>query len=76
MTTKTSAFKRAVKAAKQAMATGERYGSLDKPFRCAFCGHDQFKSGPYLALLAMHTLACADCGHVEFFAKTPKPVDS
>jgi hypothetical protein len=71
MATKTSPFKRAIKAAKQAMA-GQRYGAHDKPFLCPFCGYDEFKPGPYVTLLMMHTLACAECGHVEFFAKMAK----
>jgi transcription elongation factor Elf1 len=75
MATKTSPFKRAIKAAKQAMA-GQRYGAHDKPFRCPFCGHDQFKPGPNVNLLMMHTLACADCGHVEFFVKTPTAIET
>ena len=73
MTTKTSPLKRAIKSAKQAMA-GQRYGASDKPFVCHFCGHDRFRFRRLL-ILSMHTLTCADCGHIEFFAKTPKPVE-
>jgi transcription elongation factor Elf1 len=75
MTTRASAFKRAVKAAKQAIAP-QRYGARDKPFACSFCGHDRFKPGDYIALLAMHTLVCSGCEHVEFFKKKPELVES
>jgi transcription elongation factor Elf1 len=74
MTTRPTPLKRAIEAAKTAMA-GERYGTQDKRFQCLFCGNDRFKSGPYAAIISMHTLICADCGHVEFFAKAPKPVE-
>jgi len=44
MTTKTSPFKRAIKAAEQALGP-QRYGAHDQPFACLFCGHDRFKLG-------------------------------
>jgi transcription elongation factor Elf1 len=75
MTKRTSPFKRAAKAAKQAMGP-QRYGAQDKPFACPFCGHDRFQQGDYIALLAMHTLVCGGCGHVEFFKKKPELVES
>ena len=75
MTTKTSPLKRAIKAAKGAMGP-QRYGVHDKPSACRFCGHDRFKIGNYVGLLMMHTLVCADCGHVEFFTKVPKTIDT
>jgi transcription elongation factor Elf1 len=73
MTTKTSPLKRAIKAATQAMA-GQRYGTQAKPFLCPFCGHDLFKAGPTALILSLHTLACAECGRVEFFSKLPRPI--
>jgi len=75
MTTKASPLKRAIKAAKEAMSP-QRYGVHGKAFTCRFCGHDRFKIGNYVGLLMMHTLVCADCGHVEFFAKLPKTIDT
>ncbi|MGO9199116.1 MAG: hypothetical protein ACLQM8_01085 [Limisphaerales bacterium] len=76
MTTKISAFKRAVKAAKHDMMEPQRYGAHDKPFACPFCGHDQFRRGDFIFLYAMHTLVCGGCGHVEFFKKKPELVES
>jgi len=53
---------------------GQRYGASDEPFVCHFCGHDRFRFRRLL-ILSMHTLTCADCGHIEFFAKKPEPVE-
>jgi hypothetical protein len=75
MTTKATAFKRAVKAAQQAMGP-QRYGARQKPFACPFCRHDRFQEGDYISLLMMHTLVCGGCGHVEFFKKKPESVES
>jgi transcription elongation factor Elf1 len=75
MTSKASAFKHAVKAAKQAMEP-QRYGAHDQPFACPFCGHDRFQQGDYILLFSIHTLVCDGCGHVEFFKKKPKLVKS
>ena len=54
---------------------GQHYGTQKKSFVCPFCGNDRFKSGPNALILMLHTLACADCGHVEFFTKKPKPIE-
>jgi len=70
MSKQTSALKRAVKAVKDAMGP-QRYGPHGKPFVCHLCGHDRFTYG-VAPVIVMHTLACADCGHVEFFAKKPE----
>jgi hypothetical protein len=70
MSTKPSPIKRAVNAAMNAIGP-KQYGVHGKPFVCQLCGHDRFTSGPRIMILAMRTLACADCGHVEFFAKLP-----
>ncbi len=76
MTKGTSPFKRALKAAKQAMAE-QRYGTHDKPFLCPFCGNDRFKLVSNASIfLGMHTYACTDCGHVEWFAKKLEPLQS
>lgn len=75
MTTKPSPFKRAVTAAKQAMA-GQQYGTHGQPFLCPFCGNDRFTSGFNAAILSMHTLVCDECGHAEFFTKTPEPIEA
>jgi hypothetical protein len=70
MSTKTSALKRAVGAFKK--ATGpQQYGLHGKPFICPFCGHDRFALGSGASIMGLYTLACADCGRVEFFAKLP-----
>jgi hypothetical protein len=70
MSTKTSPLKRAISAAKNAIGP-QQYGVRGKPFTCQLCGHDRFTPGPHIIVLSMHTLACSDCGHVEFFAKHP-----
>ena len=75
MSAKVSALKRAVKVAKQAMRPGQ-YGVDGKPFVCLLCGHDRFALGPNLYILSLRTLACADCGHVEFFVKLPPMIDA
>ena len=69
MSTTTSPLKRAVNAAKNAMGP-QQYGLHGKPFVCQLCGHDRFTSSLIL-MFSLHTLACAECGHVEFFAKHP-----
>ncbi len=48
-----------------------QYGLRGKPFICPLCGHDRFTVGDDRSLLGLYTLACADCGRVEFFAKPP-----
>jgi hypothetical protein len=68
MSTKTAAFKRAVKAAVGAMGP-QQYGAKGKPFACHFCGHDRFEL--QVGLISKYSLACAECGHVEFFMKKP-----
>jgi len=73
MTTELSPTKRAIRKAKVTME-GQRYGASDEPFVCHFCGHDRFRFRRLL-ILSMHTLTCADCGHIEFFAKKPEPVE-
>lgn len=70
MSTKTSALKRAMSAFKK--TTGPQgYGLHGKPFVCQFCGHDRFTVGSGASIMGLCTLACAGCGHVEFFAKLP-----
>jgi hypothetical protein len=69
MSTKISALKRAVKAATNAMGP-QKHGVHDKPFVCSCCGHDRFNVGA-IPILELHTLSCAECSHVEFFAKQP-----
>jgi transcription elongation factor Elf1 len=53
----------------------QRYGVHRKPFTCRVCGHDRFKAGRSAAIIGLHSLACAECGHVEFFAATPPILD-
>ena len=65
-----SALKRAFKAAEAAMGP-KRYGPHGKPFVCHLCGHDEF-TYELAPVLVLHTLVCADCGHVEFFGKQPE----
>ncbi len=69
MSTKITAFKRAVKAAKASMGP-QRYGIHGKPFVCLLCGHDRFNPAPNL--LTWNALACAECGRLEFFEKAPE----
>jgi hypothetical protein len=75
MTKNKSPLTRAFKAARQAMGP-QRYGTHGKPFVCQLCGQDRFKVGNYIGLLGMHTLICAGCSHVEFFASTPKKIET
>ncbi len=70
MSKQTPALKRAFKAARETMEP-QRYGPNGKPFICGLCGHDRFTYG-LAPVIVLHTLACADCGHVEFFAKRPE----
>ena len=74
MSTKTSALKRAASAFKKAMGA-HRYGVHGKPFVCQLCGHDRFKVGSGASVIGLYSLACAECGHVEFFAQTPPVLD-
>ena len=74
MSTKVSALKRAATAFKKAMGA-QRYGVHGKPFVCQFCGHERFKLGSGAKILGLYSLACAECGHVEFFAATPPVLD-
>jgi hypothetical protein len=64
-----AALKRAAKAAKEAMEP-RQYGIGGKPFVCACCGHDRFTAG-VAPTVVLNTLACAQCGHLEFFGKPP-----
>jgi hypothetical protein len=76
MSTKPSPLKRAMSAVKKSMGP-QQYGLRGKPFVCQLCGHDQFTTKTDSSLVGSHilvglyALACADCGHVEFFAKLP-----
>jgi len=70
MNTKVSALKRAVSAVKKAMEP-KQYGLHGKPFVCQLCGHDRFLVGDGPSIIGLYTLACADCGRVEFFVKLP-----
>jgi len=74
MNTKASTLKRATTAFKKAMGA-QRYGVNGKPFVCQFCGHDRFKLGSGASLIGLHSLVCAECSHVEFFAATPPILD-
>jgi hypothetical protein len=74
MSTKASPLKRAVSAFKKAMGA-HRYGVHGKPFVCQLCGHDRFKVGKGGAIIGLHSLACAECGHLEFFEATPPILD-
>jgi hypothetical protein len=74
MSTKVSAQKRATTAYKRAMGA-QRYGVHGKPFVCQFCGHDQFKWLGNISILILHSLACAECGHVELFKALPPVLD-
>jgi len=69
MSKKILALKRALNAAKNAMGP-QQHGVHDKPFVCGCCGHDRFTVGAIL-ILQLHTLICAECSHIEFFAKRP-----
>ncbi len=69
MNTKPSPLKRAITAAKNAMGP-QRYGVHGKPFECHMCGHDLFTVAPNL--VTWFGLACAECGHLEFFMKKPE----
>ena len=71
--TTTSRLKRAIKAGKEAMK-GQRYGVVDRPYVCPFCGHDRFQLGLLIPLLGMRPLSCYKCGHVHLFTKMPKPI--
>jgi transcription elongation factor Elf1 len=73
MSTKASALKRAASAFKKAMAP-QRYGVHGRSFTCQICGHDRFHVGSE-AFSRLRYLACAECGHVEFFAATPPILD-
>jgi hypothetical protein len=74
MSTKVSALKRAANAFEKAMGP-QRYGIRGKTFACRLCGHDRFMVGEDLPLTSIHSLACAECGHIELFAKLPPIVD-
>jgi hypothetical protein len=74
MTNKASALKRAATAFQKAMGA-QRYGIHGKPFICQLCGHDRFKIGSGASIIGLYSLACAECGHVEFFATTPPVLD-
>jgi hypothetical protein len=69
MNTKTSPLRRALKAAKEAMGP-QRYGPDGRPIVCHCCGHDRFTIAP--SIVTWYTLACAECGHLEFFLKKPE----
>jgi hypothetical protein len=75
MATKASPLKRAIRATLAATGPG-RYQVQGKRLVCAICGHEQFKSGSYRPLLAMHPLICGNCTHVEFFEKLPERAES
>jgi len=69
MSSKISALKRAIKAARS--VTGpQRHGVDGKAIVCACCGHDRFDVGT-VPLLGLPMLVCEACGHVELFAKQP-----
>jgi hypothetical protein len=75
MNTKPSALKRAANAFKKAIGP-KRYGVQAKPFVCQFCGHDRFKTlGGNVSILALYSLACSECGHVELFAAKPPVIN-
>ena len=69
MSTKTSAFKRAANAAKNALGP-QKHGVRDRPFICGCCGHDRLTVGAS-PILELHTLICAECSHIDFFAERP-----
>jgi hypothetical protein len=74
MSTKVSTLKRAATAFKKATGA-KRYGVHGKAFVCQLCGQDRFKIGKGGAMIGLHSLACAECGHLEFFAATPPVLD-
>jgi hypothetical protein len=74
MSTKASTLKRVADAFQKARGA-QRYGVRGKPFICQLCGHDRFKLGNGAFILGLYSLACAECGHVEFFAAAPPILD-
>ncbi len=74
MSDKASPLKRAVSAFKKAMGA-QRYEVHGKPFVCQFCDHDRFKAIGGAEGLGLCSLACAECGHVEFFEREPQILD-
>jgi hypothetical protein len=74
MSTKASPLKRAVRAFKKEIGP-HRYGVKGKPFVCHLCGHDRFRFGTGAKILGLYWLACAECGHVEFFEQHPPLLD-
>ncbi len=66
-----------------------RFAMVGKPIVCPHCGHDRFVKGQALldsaGMSFLHldwtgrsatTLACADCGRVEWFLEEPGEVTS
>jgi hypothetical protein len=49
----------------------QQYGLRGKPFVCQLCRHDRFTVRNDKPITGLYTLACADCGRVEFFVKLP-----
>jgi len=84
------AVKRGMEAMTETSETpaGERFAVAGKPVRCLHCGHDRFEEGraqlnttgmTFLNLdwanRSAATLACTQCGRIEWFVEDPESVD-
>lgn len=67
---------------------GERFTLMGRPLKCPHCGHGAFHQGSALlntagmtffnldwANRSATTLACTQCGHIDWFMETPDRVE-
>jgi hypothetical protein len=72
MSTRVSAVKRALRTIREAVEPKPRqYGLRSRAFVCPLRGHDRFAVRNDKSVTGLYTMACADCGRVEFFARLP-----
>jgi predicted nucleic-acid-binding Zn-ribbon protein len=82
-----SAVKRGSRSARRSFAPGQ-YSSVGKKLLCPHCGRDEFEKGTaqlntagmtFLNLdwanRSATTLACTNCGHIQWFLREPEKLN-
>ena len=53
-----------------------RYEVMGRAIKCPFCGNERFEGASYDTQWLKHTLACGDCGYVQFADDKPERIES